>query len=175
MKRHAFATFLLLACAFGAAGIASMVRAETRSQGQAETLRVVTMPLEPFVIADGDRLADFSVDLWDAVAKQLGVQYQWVKVESVKVFGLSLLVLLVTAHIIWLVERGSNDAIPRAYLPGIWESLWWSLATLSTHEYGVLGHSRARSKRLLAMVVVVISVVLIAQFTASVTASLTVH
>ena len=56
-----------------------------------------------------------------------------------KVFGLGLLVLLVMAHIIWLVERGSSEAIPKAYLPGIWESLWWSLGTLATHGYGVSG------------------------------------
>jgi polar amino acid transport system substrate-binding protein len=91
-----------------------------------------------------------------------------------KVLGLSLLVLLVMAHVVWLTERGSEE-IPSAYLPGIWKALWWSLATIATHEYGVLGESRAFPKRLLAMVVVVISVILIAQFTASVTASLTVH
>jgi len=240
MKRHVLAILLLLACALAAARTAPTVGAETRTQGQAETLRVVTMPLEPFMIADGDRLTGFSVDLWDAVAKQLGVQSQWVQVESVeellaavqngqadvgiagismtaereqsvdftlpffnaglrimtstrssptvfnligilfsptlfKVLGLGLLVLLVIAHIIWLVERGSNEAIPKAYLPGIWESLWWALAILSTHEYGAFEHTRARFKRLLAMVTVVISIILIAQFTASVTASLTVH
>jgi len=53
--------------------------------------------------------------------------------------------------------------------------MWWSLATVATHEYGVLGESRAFFKRLLAMAVVVISIILIAQFTASVTATLTVH
>jgi polar amino acid transport system substrate-binding protein len=240
MKRHAFAALLLLACAFTAAGSAPMVGAEARSREQAETIRVATMPLEPFVIVEDDRLTGFSVDLWNAVAEQLHVQYEWVKVESVeellaavrngqadvgiagisitrereqaadftlpffnaglrvmtsarsspsvstligiifspallKVFGLGLLILLVMAHIIWLAERGSNEAIPRAYLPGIWESLWWSLSILSTHEYGVFGQTRTRYKRLLGMVVVVISVILIAQFTASVTAALTVH
>ena len=240
MKRHVLAALLLLACVLISASTAPTVGAETRAQGQTETLRVVTMPLEPFVIADGDRLAGFSVDLWDAVARQLDVQYQWVQVESVeellaavqngqadvgiagismtsereqivdftlpffnaglrimtstrsspslptligilfspallKLLGLALLVLLLTAHIIWLVERGSSDAIPKAYLPGIWESLWWSLGILATQGYGIFGDSRARSKRLLGMVFVAISVVLIAEFTASVTASLTVH
>jgi polar amino acid transport system substrate-binding protein len=240
MKKPALAILLLLVCAFAAASTAPTAGAETRGQGQAETLRVVTMPLEPFVIPDGDRLTGFSVDLWDAVAQQLGMQYQWMPVESVeellaavqngqadvgiagismtsereqsvdftlpvfnaglrimtstrsspsvptligilfspallKLLGLALLVLLVTAHIIWLVERGSSDAIPMAYLPGIWESLWWSLGTLATQEYGIFGDSRARSRRLLGMVLVAISVILIAEFTASVTASLTVH
>jgi polar amino acid transport system substrate-binding protein len=240
MKRHASILIALVACALAAAGILPVVRAETHSQAPEKMLRVVTMPLEPFVIEDGDRLTGFSVDLWDAVARQLDVEYQWIEVRSVeellatlrdgradvgvagvsmtpereqvvdftlpffnaglrvmtsarsspslrdligiifspallKVFGLGLLVLLVVAHIIWLVERGSSEEIPKAYLPGIWKSLWWSLATIATHEYGVLGEGRAFFKRLLAMAVVVVSIILIAQFTASVTASLTVH
>jgi polar amino acid transport system substrate-binding protein len=234
------AGLLLLGCVLAAYGSAPPGHADSRPQEQNETLRVATMPLEPFVIEDGDRLTGFSVDLWDKVARQLGVQYQWVKVQSVedllaavengqadlgvagvsmapereqlldftmpffnaglrvmtstrsnptlrdligiifspallKVFALGVLILLVMAHLTWLVQRGSSQAIPKRYLPGIWESLWWSLATLATHEYGVLGETRVRAKRVLAMAVVVISIVLIAQFTASVTASLTVH
>lgn len=180
-----------------------MVGADVRPQGPDEPLSVVTMPLEPFVIEDGDRLTGFSFDLWEAVARQLGVEYQRVKVSSVeellaavrngqadvgiagvsmtrereqvldfsmpyfnaglrtmtstratptvptlvglvfspvlfKVLGLSLLVLLVLAHLVWLADRGSEE-IPRAYLPGIWKALWWSLATVATHEYGILG------------------------------------
>jgi polar amino acid transport system substrate-binding protein len=248
MRRHAVFLIVLAACVLAAASVAAtcaparsagIVHSGTRPQAQNEPLSVVTMPLEPFVIEDGDRFTGFSVDLWDAVARQLGVEYRWVKVGSVdellaavkdgradvgiagismtsereqvvdftmpffnaglrimtsthttptiptliglifspillKVLGLGLLVLIVMAHIIWLVERGGEE-IPRAYLPGIWKSLWWSLATVATHEYGVLGESRAFFKRLLAMAVVVISVILIAQFTASVAASLTVH
>jgi len=41
-----------------------------------------------------------------------------------KVFGLGVLVLLLMAHIIWLVERGSSEEFPKAYLPGIWKALW---------------------------------------------------
>lgn len=238
MKRRVWG--VLLACALVVISVGSLTSAETRAQAQAETLRVATMPLEPFVSAKDERLTGFSVDLWDAVAEQLGVQYEWVKVDSVedllaavrngeadvgvagisitqereeavdftlpffnaglrvmtstrsspsvsaligiilspallKVFGLGILILLVMAHVIWLAERASNEAIPRAYLPGIWEALWWSLSILSTHDYGVLRQTRARHKRLLAMVVVVTSLILIAQFTAAVTASLTVH
>jgi polar amino acid transport system substrate-binding protein len=239
MKKQALASLLLLVCVFAAACVAPIVRAETRRQAQDQVLRVATMPLEPLVIEDGDRLTGFSVELWDAVASQLGAEYRWVMVKSVeellaavrsgeadvgmagismtpereqdvdftlpflnaglrimtstrsspslgalfgilfspallKVLGLGVLVLLLMAHITWLVERG-GEAIPKGYLPGIWESLWWSLATLATHEYGVLGETRVRVKRLLAMFVVVVSIILIAQFTASVTASLTVH
>jgi polar amino acid transport system substrate-binding protein len=240
MKKRAWASFLFLACVFAAARIVPLVRADTHGQEQGQLLRIATMPLEPFVIEDGDRLTGFSVDLWDAVARQLGVEYRWVTVNTVeellaavqngqsdvgiagismspereklvdftipffnaglrimtstrsspllgaligtlfspalfKLLGLAVLVLFVIAHIVWLVQRGTSQAIPKAYLPGIWESLWWSLATLATHEYGVLGETRVRVKRLLAMFVVVVSIILIAQFTAAITATLTVH
>jgi len=240
MIRRGFAVLLLLACAFIAVRMTAQASPQARLQVQAVPLRVVTMPLEPFVIEEGDRLAGFSVDLWNAIADRLGMQYEWVKVETVeellaavqdgqadvgiagismtpereqlmdftipvfnaglrlmtstssdpsvptligiifspallKVFGLGILILLVMAHVIWLVERGSDPAIPRTYLPGIWESLWWSLAIISTHEYGVFEKTSSRFKRLLGMAVVVISIVLIAEFTASVTAALTVH
>lgn len=36
-------------------------------------LRVVTRAVTPFVMKDGDTYSGFSVDLWQAVAKELGV------------------------------------------------------------------------------------------------------
>jgi len=92
MRRDAAILIVLAACALAAASVvltlapapgAGIVRAETRPQGQDQALRVATMPLEPFVIEEGDRLAGFSVDLWDAVARRLGVEYRWVEVGSV--------------------------------------------------------------------------------------------
>lgn len=239
MKRGSIIALLILGCAL-AAFLAPKSSVLARLPGPAGPLRVATMPLEPFVIEDGDQLSGFSVDLWEAVAKRLGVDYQWVEVETVeeilaavrdgqadvgiagisitpereeivdftlptfnaglrvmttmhsgasvttligiifspamlRILGFGFIILLVMAHIIWLAERGSNPAIPKAYPAGIWEALWWSLATLSTQVYGVFGETRSRYKRLLAMVLVVISIVLIAQFTASITAALTVH
>jgi polar amino acid transport system substrate-binding protein len=92
-----------------------------------------------------------------------------------QVLALGLLTLLVMAHVIWLVERGSNPSIPRAYLPGIWESSWWALSTIATLEYGDKQAPNSVFKRVLAMILVVLGIVLIAQFTAAITASLTVQ
>jgi len=39
------------------------------------TLRVVTKPFAPFVMLEGDKYTGFSIDLWDAIAKQLDVEY----------------------------------------------------------------------------------------------------
>jgi polar amino acid transport system substrate-binding protein len=91
-----------------------------------------------------------------------------------KVLGLGVLTLLVMAHIIWLVERKSNENMPNSYLAGIWEALWWSLSTIATLEYGDKEKPKSVYKRLMAMAFVIFGIILIAQFTASITASLTV-
>ena len=46
-------------------------------------LRVVTKPIEPFVIKQGDHWTGFSIDLWDEIARRLGVSYEWVEVKTV--------------------------------------------------------------------------------------------
>jgi ABC-type amino acid transport substrate-binding protein len=229
-----------LICLTAGAGILA-VRIEALARAEATTLKVVTKPLEPFVIYQEDgELGGFSIELWEVIAQDLNLEYEWVKVEQVteqltavqdgsadaaiagismtpereqmidfthpyfdaglqiltsaqptltpgslfsvifspallKVLGLGLLTLLAMAHLIWLMERGEDGNIPRAYLPGIWEALWWSLSTIATLEYGDKEKPRRVLKRLVAMVLVVFSIVLIAQFTASITASLTVQ
>jgi ABC-type amino acid transport substrate-binding protein len=75
MKKGLPATLLILVCAFSAA-LAPKTGAQAHLQAQTESLRVATMPLEPFVIADGDQLSGFSIDLWDAIAERLGMHYQ---------------------------------------------------------------------------------------------------
>jgi len=39
-------------------------------------LRVVTKPIAPFVMLEGDKYTGFSIDLWDAIAKQLKIEYK---------------------------------------------------------------------------------------------------
>ena len=41
------------------------------------TLRVVTKPFAPFVMLEGDKYTGFSIDLWDAIAKKLDVEYEF--------------------------------------------------------------------------------------------------
>jgi polar amino acid transport system substrate-binding protein len=45
-------------------------------------LRVATGSIAPFVIRDGERLTGFSVDLWNALASRMGVQFSWTMVAS---------------------------------------------------------------------------------------------
>jgi polar amino acid transport system substrate-binding protein len=215
-------------------------RAQAAPSAQTQPLRVVTKTLPPLAFEQDGAWTGFSVELWQAIATDLGLDYQWVQVETVdqqleavadgsaeaaisgismtperealvdfsypyfdaglqiiipananttvetavrlifsplifKILGLGLLILLVIAHIIWLSERGTNDAMPTAYLPGIWEASWWALSTLATYDYGDGQKPKSAVKRLLAMFLVVLGIFLIAQFTAVITASVTVE
>jgi polar amino acid transport system substrate-binding protein len=218
----------------------SSAQAQTPTPPSPKPLQVLTLTVEPFVMKQGNGYTGFSVELWDALAKRLGYDYEWVeaasaddllqrvqagnydvvvgktiitadrekimdfsvpyfvgglqimvgephqsfirnflttifKPELLQVLGFGMLVLLVMAHIIWLIERGNNEAIPKAYLVGVWESLWYALSTVATLEYADKEKPRSPLKRIIAMVLVVMGIILIAQFTAAITASLTVQ
>lgn len=58
--------------------------APAHAQTNADRLRVVIKPLTPFVMFDGDRNEGFSIDLWVALASQLGKPYEFMRVDSVK-------------------------------------------------------------------------------------------
>ncbi len=215
--------------------------AQTAPDPAPGVLQIATMPMEPFVIVQDDgSLTGFSVDLWDALAQDLGLQYEWSlfntparQLEAVrsgqadvaisgigmtpereqiidfshpyfdtglrimtgvqqdmsfmdilqaifsptllKALGIGLLSLIVMAHVIWLIERSSKREMPKTYLAGIWEALWWSFSTISSFEYGDRVKPNAVWKRLVAMFLVLCSIILIAQFTASITTSMTVQ
>lgn len=59
-----------------------------------------------------------------------------VSVFSRELFGVALAIpalVIVTAHVLWFVERFRNDrAFPRGYRAGIREAIWWSISTVMT-------------------------------------------
>jgi len=91
-----------------------------------------------------------------------------------QILFIGLVILVIMAHVVWLVERKFNPDMPMAYWPGIWEALYLALGTLASAEYGGRS-SRVIWRRLLSMFWVFLSIILIAQFTASVTSLLTVQ
>ena len=62
----------------------------------ATPLRVVTQRFEPFVIYENQQYRGFSIDLWDAIATELGITYDLVGVNSI-------------AKLLDEVERGASD------------------------------------------------------------------
>ncbi|MEJ8859416.1 transporter substrate-binding domain-containing protein [Variovorax robiniae] len=67
--------WLVLACA-------SSVYGDEAAPRQTRPLRVATSALAPFVIKEGDRFKGFSVDLWNELARRMGVEFVWVDAGS---------------------------------------------------------------------------------------------
>jgi polar amino acid transport system substrate-binding protein len=93
---------------------------------------------------------------------------------ALPVVGLTLLFVLVPAHIVWLSERRHPRGMieSRSYFPGIFEACWWAAATLATQADQM---PRSAFGRLIAMLWMFTAVLFVAYFTASVTSSLTVQ
>jgi polar amino acid transport system substrate-binding protein len=81
---------------------------------------------------------------------------------------------LLLAHLLWLVERHHNPRAPRGYLAGVGDALWGVMQIIATGEHGDR-ETPSVVKRLTIASMWLFGVVLIAQFTATVTSSLTVQ
>ena len=77
-------------------------------------------------------------------------------------------------HLIWLVEARVNPDMPKSYLAGVWDGMWWGLKILVAQEYMDKRKPNSVLNRLFVMVWMVFGVVLIAEFTAAITTSQTV-
>lgn len=84
------------------------------------------------------------------------------------------IVILTGGHLIWLIERRSNPEFPRGYFRGIVEGMWWSSILVVTGNLTEKPPVTALS-RLISLVWLFIGVLLIANFTASVTAIATIN
>jgi polar amino acid transport system substrate-binding protein len=87
---------------------------------------------------------------------------------------IGLLAGVLMAHLIWLVERRSNPDFPRGYFRGVWEGLWWLLSIIAA---GVYRDQETKSviKRLMTLVFWFAGIAIVAEFTATLTSTLTVH
>lgn len=88
-------------------------------------------------------------------------------------FVLGLFVLLVLAgHVIWLVERRRNPDIPDDYLHGVPEAMWFAVVSVFTVGYG--DHvPRSPIGRLVTVAFIILGVVAVSQFTATLASRLT--
>jgi polar amino acid transport system substrate-binding protein len=236
------ATAFLLTVLFAAGWVGRTVQAAPLKKAHTDStiLRVGIKPLEPFVFIDEDGTpSGFSIDLWKAIAADLGIQYEWIPATTVneliddlqsgridvaiagismtpereslvdftypyfesglqimvpenpdassvnlpsiffsssviRMLGVGLVLLFFMANLIWLMEKRSNPGMPKSYTAGVWDGLWWGLTMLLRHEYLDKAKPNGLWKRLFAMGSMVVGIVLIAEFTAAITASQTV-
>jgi polar amino acid transport system substrate-binding protein len=91
-----------------------------------------------------------------------------------QVIGLILLISLIPVHIVWWFERSHKGGLVEGqpYFPSIFTILWWVLATLATQAEEM---PKNWVSRVIAVFWMFASVVFVAYFTATVTASLTVQ
>jgi polar amino acid transport system substrate-binding protein len=99
---------------------------------------------------------------------------QFLNWSSIRVVGLVLLVMFVISHLVWWFERRRNpEMYPEPYKEGVWESFWWTVSMLCTGGCEAKGPMGVPA-RLVAILWMVVSIVLIAYFTAAVTTEMTV-
>lgn len=88
------------------------------------------------------------------------------------IFGF-LLLIIAAGHLIWIAERG-KEAFDDRYVPGVFEGMYWAIVTASTVGYGDKAPVKW-SGRVLACLLIVISLPMFAVFTAELASALTIE
>jgi polar amino acid transport system substrate-binding protein len=87
--------------------------------------------------------------------------------------GIAAGLTVIPAHIVWFVERRHPEGmVAKSYFPGIFQAFFWGLGTLATQADSMPRHWLSRSVAVLWMFT---SVVFVAFYTATLTATLTVQ
>jgi polar amino acid transport system substrate-binding protein len=88
--------------------------------------------------------------------------------------GMALLLVLIPAHLVWLLERNHPDGIisDRDYFPGLFQAIYWAVSTLTTQSESMPRQWLARGLSIFWMFV---GVVFVAFYTAQLTTALTVE
>ncbi|HWL85140.1 MAG TPA: transporter substrate-binding domain-containing protein, partial [Polyangiaceae bacterium] len=88
--------------------------------------------------------------------------------DFLKLCGALVLLLILTAHLLWFFERRRNpDRFPETYLAGVWEAAWWAISTILSggcEEKPIM----VVGGRIVAIFWMLTSIVLVAYFTASI-------
>jgi ABC-type amino acid transport substrate-binding protein len=88
--------------------------------------------------------------------------------------ALGILAAMAMAHVILFEERRNDPNYPAGYYSGLWESIWILLGMVANGEHPDK-YTRNTTRRVLVIAFWLIGLLLVAQFTATVTSSLTVQ
>lgn len=80
---------------------------------------------------------------------------------------------MIMAHFIYFAERRHNPDFQHGYWRGLWEAVWWLLTIVASGAYP--GERVDSARRLITIAFWLIGLLLVAQFTATVTSALTVQ
>lgn len=86
------------------------------------------------------------------------------------VFGIA---VVISAHLIWRLERGKNPDFAEQYPRGIWDSFYWAVVTMSTVGYGDKV-PRGNKGRLFTLLWIAAGTLVFASFTAAMASALAV-
>jgi polar amino acid transport system substrate-binding protein len=113
-----------------------------------------------------EQVVDFSYPMFNALKNAFSG-------NLLSILGLMIGVIVFAGHVIWLVERRLDEHFPRAYLPGVGEGIWRAGMNLVSGEFD--RRPSTAIGRIVALVWVLFGIILISNFTATVTTNLTVQ
>ena len=111
----------------------------------------------------------FDTYIGDIFFKVLSIIFSPALLYVVAIF---LMVLLIVAHIIWILERRSNPQFSKNYFTGLWQSIWWAVVTVTTVGYGDKT-PKGKMGRFFALMWILVGYFVFAYFTATVTTTIT--
>ncbi|MBL0373988.1 transporter substrate-binding domain-containing protein [Rhizobium sp. KVB221] len=114
----------------------------------------------------GIAVSNNSISLWREIGRTM-VSFGFLQAAAALI-GISLLV----GFLIWLFERKHNEDFGGGAATGLGASIWWSAEAMTQASTGYRG-PKTLPGRILAIVWMVVSIITIAVFTASVTSALT--
>jgi polar amino acid transport system substrate-binding protein len=95
--------------------------------------------------------------------------------DFVKLLLAVLVMLIFTAHLIWVFERKRNpEQFPAPYFKGVWESGWWAISTILSGGCDAKG-PLVIGGRIVGAFWMLVCIIFITYFTASITSIMTVN
>jgi len=95
--------------------------------------------------------------------------------DFVKLLAAVALILVITGNLVWVFERKKNpEQFPEPYLQGVWESTWWAISTILSGGCDAKG-PMAVGGRIVGAAWMLVCIVFITYFTASITTIMTVN